>query len=81
MLRRVLGDIDLDAKVAQIKETLKLLTGPSMRDLRRPTVGLQPIVCVGIWRAAQWQPFLRSGLPAYWIDLFGSPQYVPRAPQ
>jgi SP family sugar:H+ symporter-like MFS transporter len=48
VLRRVLGDIDLGAKVAQIKETLQREGRPSMRDLRGPALGLLPIVWVGI---------------------------------
>jgi SP family sugar:H+ symporter-like MFS transporter len=48
VLRRVLGNIDLDAKVEQIKETLKREGRPSMRDLRGPRFGLLPIVWVGI---------------------------------
>jgi MFS transporter, SP family, sugar:H+ symporter len=47
-LRRVLGDIDLGAKVEQIKETLKSEGRPSIRDLRGPRFGLLPIVWVGI---------------------------------
>jgi SP family sugar:H+ symporter-like MFS transporter len=48
VLRRVLGDIDLGAKVEQIKETLQREGRPSMRDLRGPRFGLLPIVWVGI---------------------------------
>jgi MFS transporter, SP family, sugar:H+ symporter len=48
VLRRVLGNIDLDAKVAQIKETLQTETRPGMRDLRGPRFGLMGIVWVGI---------------------------------
>jgi MFS transporter, SP family, sugar:H+ symporter len=48
VLRRVLGDIDLGAKVAQIKETLQREGRPSLRDLRGPRFGLLPIVWVGI---------------------------------
>jgi MFS transporter, SP family, sugar:H+ symporter len=48
VLRRVLGKIDLDAKVAQIKETLQREGRPGMRDLRGPRFGLLPIVWVGI---------------------------------
>ena len=48
VLRRVLGDIDLGAKVTQIKETLQREGRPSMRDLRGPRFGLLPIVWVGI---------------------------------
>jgi MFS transporter, SP family, sugar:H+ symporter len=48
VLRRVLGDVDLDGKVAQIKETLRAATVPSWRDLRGPALGLLPIVWVGI---------------------------------
>ena len=48
VLRRVLGNIDLDAKVIQIRDTLAHETKPSMRDLRGPALGLLPIVWVGI---------------------------------
>src|SRR5450631_3093300 len=48
VLRRVLGNIDLGAKVAQIKETLQREGRPSIRDLRGPRFGLLPIVWVGI---------------------------------
>jgi SP family sugar:H+ symporter-like MFS transporter len=48
VLRRVLGDIDLGAKVAQIKETLQREGRPGLRDLRGPALGLLPIVWVGI---------------------------------
>jgi len=48
VLRRVLGNIDLGAKVEQIKETLQREGRPSMRDLRGPRFGLLPIVWVGI---------------------------------
>ncbi len=48
VLRRVLGDIDLGAKVAQITKTLQREGRPSMRDLRGPRFGLLPIVWVGI---------------------------------
>src|SRR6188472_2156732 len=48
VLRRVLGNIDLEAKVSQIKETLQRETRPSMLDLRGPAFGLLPIVWVGI---------------------------------
>ena len=48
VLRRVLGDIDLNAKVDQIKETLQREKRPTMRDLGGPALGLLPIVWVGI---------------------------------
>jgi SP family sugar:H+ symporter-like MFS transporter len=48
VLRRVLGDIDVGAKVSQIKETLKREGRPGMRDLRGRAFGLMPIVWVGI---------------------------------
>ena len=41
-------DIDVGAKVAQIKETLQREGRPSIRDLRGPRFGLLPIVWVGI---------------------------------
>ena len=47
VLRRVLGNIDLDAKVIQIRDTLVHETRPGMRDLRGPALGLLPIVWVG----------------------------------
>jgi SP family sugar:H+ symporter-like MFS transporter len=48
VLRRVLGNIDVDAKVAQIQDTLQHETQPRMRDLRGRTLGLMSIVWVGI---------------------------------
>jgi MFS transporter, SP family, sugar:H+ symporter len=48
VLRRVLGNIDLEGKVRQIKETLVTERRPSMADLRGPALGLMPIVWVGI---------------------------------
>jgi SP family sugar:H+ symporter-like MFS transporter len=48
VLRSVLGNIDLDAKMEQIKETLKREKRPTMRDLGGPAFGLLPIVWVGI---------------------------------
>ncbi|HEY6664040.1 MAG TPA: sugar porter family MFS transporter [Propionibacteriaceae bacterium] len=48
VLSRVLGNIDLDEKVAQIQATLQQDTTPSMRDLRGPALGLLPIMWVGI---------------------------------
>jgi SP family sugar:H+ symporter-like MFS transporter len=48
VLRRVLGNIDIGAKVAQIKETLQREGRPGLRDLRGPALGLLPIVWVGI---------------------------------
>jgi MFS transporter, SP family, sugar:H+ symporter len=48
VLRRVLGNIDLDAKIAQIRDTMRLQTAPSWSDLRGPFLGLLPIVWVGI---------------------------------
>jgi SP family sugar:H+ symporter-like MFS transporter len=48
VLRRVLGTAGLDAKIAQIRETLEHERPPSWRDLRGPALGLLPIVWVGI---------------------------------
>jgi SP family sugar:H+ symporter-like MFS transporter len=48
VLRRVLGNIDLDAKVRQIRETMRLQRRPRWSDLRGRTLGLLPIVWVGI---------------------------------
>jgi len=47
VLRRVLGDIDVDAKVAQIRQSLTERP-PKLADLRGPVLGLLPIVWVGI---------------------------------
>jgi SP family sugar:H+ symporter-like MFS transporter len=55
VLRRVLGDIDLDEKVSVITETLTRERRPSMRDLRGPAFGLQPIVWVGLGLAVLQQ--------------------------
>jgi MFS transporter, SP family, sugar:H+ symporter len=48
VLRRVLGNIDIPGKVREIKQTLARETKPTWRDLRGPTLGLLPIVWVGI---------------------------------
>ena len=48
VLRKVLGNIDLDAKVAQIRETMHTQSAPKWSDLRGKFLGLLPIVWVGI---------------------------------
>jgi SP family sugar:H+ symporter-like MFS transporter len=48
ILGHLLGEFGLDRKIAQIRETLKRETVPSIRDLRGPALGLLPIVWVGI---------------------------------
>ena len=48
VLRRVLGDIDVDAKVGEIRETLNVERRPRLADVRGPALGLLPIVWVGI---------------------------------
>ena len=48
VLRRVLGSIDVDAKVEEIRQTLSRERRPKLADLRGPALGLLPIVWVGI---------------------------------
>jgi len=48
VLRKVLGNIDIPAKVNQIQETLQTEKKPSWSDLRGGRWGLLPIVWVGI---------------------------------
>ena len=48
VLRRVLGDIDVGAKVGQIRQTLDSERRPRLADVRGPALGLMPIVWVGI---------------------------------
>jgi SP family sugar:H+ symporter-like MFS transporter len=48
VLRKVLGNINLDAKIAQIRDTMRAHAKPSWSDLRGPAMGLLPIVWVGI---------------------------------
>jgi SP family sugar:H+ symporter-like MFS transporter len=48
VLRRVLGNIDIPAKVREIQETIAREVKPTLRDLRGPALGLLPIVWVGI---------------------------------
>jgi SP family sugar:H+ symporter-like MFS transporter len=48
VLRRVLGDVDVDAKVDEIRRTLDTQRRPRLADLRGPALGLMPIVWVGI---------------------------------
>ena len=48
VLRRVLGSIDVDAKVEEIRQTLGNERRPKLADLRGPALGVLPIVWVGI---------------------------------
>jgi SP family sugar:H+ symporter-like MFS transporter len=48
VLRRVLGEHDLAAQVARIRESLALNKEPGWSDLRGPALGLLPVVWVGI---------------------------------
>jgi len=48
VLRKVLGNINLNAKIAQIRDTMQTQSKPSWSDLRGPFLGLLPIVWVGI---------------------------------
>ena len=48
VLRRVLGNIDVDAKVEEIRRTLDSERPPKLADLRGSALGLLPIVWVGI---------------------------------
>jgi SP family sugar:H+ symporter-like MFS transporter len=48
VLRRVLGNIDIPGKVREIQQTLAHETKPTWRDLGGPSLGLLPIVWVGI---------------------------------
>jgi MFS transporter, SP family, sugar:H+ symporter len=68
VLRSVLGDIDLGAKVAQIKATLQREGRPSMRDLRGPRFGLLPIVWVGI-ALSMFQQFVGINVIFYYSSV------------
>jgi SP family sugar:H+ symporter-like MFS transporter len=48
VLGRVLGDVDIEAKVAQIRRTVSSERRPKLADIRGPVLGLMPIVWVGI---------------------------------
>jgi SP family sugar:H+ symporter-like MFS transporter len=48
VLGQVLGDVDLDAKLAEIRQTLNSERRPRLADVRGPALGLMPIVWVGI---------------------------------
>jgi SP family sugar:H+ symporter-like MFS transporter len=48
VLGRVLGDVDLDAKLAEIRQTLNGERQPRLADVRGPALGLMPIVWLGI---------------------------------
>ena len=48
VLRRVLGNIDVDAKVEEIRQTVSGERPPKLADLRGSALGLMPIVWVGI---------------------------------
>ena len=48
VLGRVLGEVDLNAKVQNIRQTLSSERRPRLADVRGPALGLMPIVWVGI---------------------------------
>jgi SP family sugar:H+ symporter-like MFS transporter len=48
VLKRVLGERGLTAKITQIRESLVRETEPSWADLRGPALGLLPVVWIGI---------------------------------
>src|SRR5205085_5797665 len=48
VLSQVLGKVDLEAKVAEIRRTLSTDRRPRLADIRGPALGLMPIVWVGI---------------------------------
>jgi SP family sugar:H+ symporter-like MFS transporter len=48
VLGRVLRDVDLDAKLAEIRQTLSSERPPRLAAVRGPALGLMPIVWVGI---------------------------------
>ena len=48
VLVRVLGDVDVERKVAEIRRTLDTARRPRLADVRGPVLGLMPIVWVGI---------------------------------
>ena len=48
VLKRVIDPAEIAARVSQIVESLRSETAPSLKDLRGPALGLQPIVWVGI---------------------------------
>src|SRR3954468_3365261 len=48
VLRRVLGDVDVDAKTEEIRKTVATERHPRLADLRGPALGLMPIVWGGI---------------------------------
>jgi SP family sugar:H+ symporter-like MFS transporter len=48
VLGRVLGNVDIEAKVAQIRRTVSSERRPKLADIRGPVLGLMPIVWVGI---------------------------------
>jgi SP family sugar:H+ symporter-like MFS transporter len=68
VLRKVLGNIDLDAKVAQIRQTMTAMRRPSFSDLRGPSLGLLPIVWVGIGLSV-FQQFVGINLIFYYSSI------------
>lgn len=69
--RSVLGDVyggDIDAKVAEIQETLKGEHRPRMRDLRGPRFGLLPIVWVAMLLSV-FQQFVGINAVMYYSNL------------
>ena len=51
ILARVSGEADPDDRVAQIRGTVKREEAASLRDITGPSLGLHPLIWVGIWLA------------------------------
>ena len=71
VVRQVLGTIDVDAKVEEIRQTLSSQRPPKLADLRGPALGLLPIVWVGIGLSVfQIHDAIAAGTSQYGMQTF-----------
>jgi MFS transporter, SP family, sugar:H+ symporter len=67
VLRRLVGEREVEPTMERIAETLKQEKPPSWRDLRKPTGGLHGIVWIGLGLAF-FQQFVGPGVIFYYSD-------------
>ncbi|MGH3722943.1 MAG: sugar porter family MFS transporter [Mycobacterium sp.] len=68
VLKRLLGEKNLDITITRIQETLDQNTAPSWRDLRKPTGGLYAIVWIGV-ALAVFQQFVGINVIFYYSNV------------
>jgi sugar porter (SP) family MFS transporter len=68
ILRKLLGDTNIDAKVARIRETMQRDTKPSWRDLKGPSGRIASIVWVGLL-LSMFQQFVGINVIFYYSNV------------